>query len=107
MAETGNPEGDETVVSDSAKVSPSWTMEDQAMPRSIDLPPELAGLEHAVTDQAVRLGGNTADPAGFERAQHLAVARLQRRIEGYVALGRVASNRNSLPARLVRTGGHT
>jgi hypothetical protein len=67
-----------------------------------DLPAELVGLETVIIDLANEWAVDPNDPADFAGAVRAAAEELQRRVLGYRALGRIATNTNSLPARLVR-----
>lgn len=65
-----------------------------------ELPDILHGLEGFVRAEASRLA-NPDDPTEFERAVRYVVGDLEHRVSGYYALGRIATNKGSLPAKLV------
>ncbi len=65
----------------------------------VELPALLRGLEGFVAGKAARIA-DPADRPKYERAVRFVIADLEHRIEGYRALGRVATNDRSLPARL-------
>jgi hypothetical protein len=67
----------------------------------LDLPPDLKGLESLVAETTWRFVRNPNDALEVERVARGVVSALQRRILGYQALGRMATNKQSLPAQLV------
>lgn len=64
----------------------------------LELPDMLAGLEDLVFEDASQY----ADPSTpeFGSAVELVISQLRHRISGYRAIGRIATNKNSLPGRL-------
>jgi hypothetical protein len=64
------------------------------------LPSHLRGLEAHVSEAASRMCGPSGTEEDFERAVRLVIVDVERKLSGYHALGRVASNRRSLPAQI-------
>jgi len=108
VTDEGAPTGSVDVIPPDAAISDEGigTVPGDVLP--IELPVHLRGLEALVARHARRLAEDPTDPADLARAARIVVQDLELRVSSYRALGRLATNPDSLPARLAgrRARGH-